>query len=712
MNQIAIGIEVEDGSIDVTKFWELVDDLLYTKVYFDPITNQYFSRHYSNLCTDDKLRLNRNSTEDEHNYYDKEIEKCSEDEINTLLVSFIALTAKYSDAVIKQIGEEEFYSTVAKFMMNFKYYQTHSDFCIRKMLSLLMYAANSNLNNLKLDASELNEELTDEVNESIETNEKFIKIIGWIFYTHYRYNEFELLEILRNFNGFTVLLRVIKNYVAIRKTANGDNFIGGYKNFMLLLCALGKSFDLTSEVDKIDPKDLSYILSEMKLRAEMEDEVNFWAFRMLLVLNEQYIYQSGLKIYYRDKMNVIVDMLLKDMKKFQKFTEMLVFNFNREVNLVDQILIMKFLYVIFSNDETNRLFYLNDTKIIMDIMIRQLNDLQLQTSEYLVNIYLRVLQCMLVNTDLSEHSYKVRELEDVLNYLICNEEASDKTRKLAKRCLKCDFFSAKKSQSIEMLQSFDKMKLSSKTKSASLPDLKSKNADEHLSKNKHTSNVSSNCRYTTIPPSIDTLPPPPPARVLGHEPHSLSSLSPISSSSAKLRHLVPPPPPPARTHSSSCIDVSPPTDSTCCPKYGEQLERPLANISRTTYSSDNSSDTSLGINIPSGTTYDGTNAPKLYQTDSYPNQPLPPPPPPPPRGSYRAGRADSVLSIESEISSVSTGSNSSTSGSGVGLGAVLSIPSNSISARTRYKGKPPPPPPPSTQTQTQTPPPLSSSAYY
>lgn len=685
MNQSAIVIEVEDGSIDVTKFWELVDNLLYTKVYFDPTSNQYFSRHYGSLCTDGKLIQNRNDSDDEHSYFDKEIEKCSEEEINTLLVSFIALTARYSAEISKQIGEEEFYSTVAKFMMNFKYYQTHSDFCIRKMLSLLMYAANSNLNNLKLDASELNKELTDEVNESIETNEKFIKVIGWIFYTHYRYCESELLRILRDYNGFTALIRVIKNYIAISKTTNGSMFIGGFKNFMLLLCALGKSFDLTLEMNTVDDADMRYIINEMELQPDVENELNFWAFRMLLVLNEQYIYLCGLKIYCIGKVNMIIDVLLKDMKKFQKFTEMLIFNFNREVNLVDQILIMKFLYVIFSNTETNKLFYLNDIKIIVDIMIRQLNDLQLQVSEYLVNIYLRVLQCMLVNTDLSQHHYKILELKGVLNYLVQNEEASDKTRRLAKKCLKCDFFLDKKSHSVEMLKSFDKLKISSTIKSASLPDLQ-------------TDIVNEKAKHSHLP-AVSTLlpPPPPPARTLSHEPLSAPSISPESTLSASTRHLIPPPPPPARTHSSSSVSASPYTGAQFSRVYRNIPEELSTNVPEPTYSSENSSATSLGLNVPSGTTYDQCASPlPLHADGSSPPQPpqsLPTPPPPPPRGIYRSGRADSVVSIESEVSAISTESNS-TNGSSAGLGGLYSIACHNISTRTRYKGKPPPPPPP------------------
>lgn len=454
MSEDSLEYKPEDASVDINSFWGLVDDLLYTKVYYNQDSNLYYTKRDGHLCTDDQLKQSIDNDEYELEIATDRInlrngqdvvggfEVCNEDEINTLLVNFIALVAKYSDQLIAQVGEEEFLSAIAEYLMKFKYYQNHVEFCARKMLALLVYSVDSNLNNLSLDVDQLEALVRDEVNESIETNEKYIKIIGWIFHEHYVYYPRELLETLKEYRGFTALGKVVKNYIAISKTVGDGIDIYGeaYKNYLELWFELCKSYQFTDELDVIEEEDVLYIFERLKIESRNENETNFLKFRMLLILNEQFMFESGLNIYIGEATNLIFDAMLKNIKYFQVFSDILILNFNREMDVVDQILMMKFLYVVFSNEMTNRLVYLNDIKVIIDIIIRQLYDLQLDQYEYLVNIYLRVLHTMLVETELINHDYKKDELFQVLEYVRGNEASSEKSQKLAIKCIQCAFF--------------------------------------------------------------------------------------------------------------------------------------------------------------------------------------------------------------------------------------------------------------------------------
>lgn len=450
----SIELQLDGDDITLDRFWALTDDLLYTKVFYDTDTKLYFTKHYKNSYTEKASTEEDNSEDDavpkeddqddskDTSSDDYDLEICTEDEINTLLVSFITLVAKYCDTLIAQVGEDSFFDSIAEYLMNFKYYQTHVEFCIRKMLSLLIYSVDLNLHNLNLNVDALDDIVKDEINESIDTNEKFIKIIGWIFYKHYVHYKKELLETLQEYRGFTTLSKVLKNYIAISKTVEDgtDMFGNSYKNYMFLMFELCKNYDFSDELDIFEENDIVSLFEKLKVQPRDENEVNFLKFRLLLVLNEQYMFQCGLKVKNGDKVNYVFQAMIEKIQYFQVFNEILILNFNRELDRVDQILMLKFLYTVFSNSVTNNLVYLNDLKVIVDIIIRQLFNLQIGKSEYLVNIYLRVLYCILTETELKNHPYKKDELTEVLEYTSSSDDSVEKTKILAKRCIDCTYF--------------------------------------------------------------------------------------------------------------------------------------------------------------------------------------------------------------------------------------------------------------------------------
>lgn len=485
----SIELQLEGDDITPEKFWELTDDLLYTKVFYDTDTKLYFTKHFKNKYIEKTVTDDTSSDDHKEQKEDKfandgtnsenyNLEICTEDEINTLLVSFITLVAKYCNTLIAQVGEDTFFDAVAEYLMNFKYYQTHVEFCIRKMLSLLIYSVDLNLHNLNLNVNALDDTVKDEVNDAIDTNEKFIKIIGWIFYKHYVHYKKELLETLKEYSGFTTLCKVLKNYIAISEAVQDgtDMFGNSYKNYMSLMFELCKNYNFSDELKVFQQSDIISLFHNLKVQARDEDEVNFLEFRLLLVLNEQYMFQCGLKVKYEENTNLIVEAMIEKVQYFQVFNEILILNFNREMDRVDQILMLKFLYTVFSNPATNSMVYLNDLKVIVDIIIRQLFNLQIGKAEYLVNIYLRVLYCILTETDLKNNSYKRDELVEVLKYTHSSDDASDKTKILAKRCIDCRFFQSFQN-SAETLPAMSKLQIqpdSDRGRYGSCPDLTTK----------------------------------------------------------------------------------------------------------------------------------------------------------------------------------------------------------------------------------------------
>lgn len=444
-----LDLEEEEGGISLGKFWKLADDLFYTKVFYDESNDDYFTKKFKKSVTLDSavaktLRDFRSSGCSILSDDDDELDECSEDEINTLLVSFLSLVSKYADDLIASgVDETQFYTSVATYLLDYKYYQLHVDFCIRKMLSLLAFTVKTNLHNLQLDVEALSVEIKNEVNDNINLNECFIKTIGYTFYQHYSNFRDELVASLKEYHGFQILWKVIENYCAITNVidSGGDPFGKDYKNYIIILFDICCDNQFTmEELSAVDAETIAKLFQMLKVVTKSEDELNYWKFKLVLVLNEQFIGCFGTRDF--STTNKVFCAILDNLDKqfFPRFFEIVLLNFNRIEDHVDQILIMKFIYLVFLNDKTNRLVYFNDVKIIIDIIIRQLYDLTPSKHEHLMNIFIRVIHLMLLSTQLRVSTYKQGELKEVMNYLEDGEQVMPKTRELARKCLMGKFF--------------------------------------------------------------------------------------------------------------------------------------------------------------------------------------------------------------------------------------------------------------------------------
>ena len=175
---------------------------------------------------------------------------------------------------------------------------------------------------------------------------------------------------------------------------------------------------------------------------DFEDEsrlIAYEEFKLLLLINEQYMMMS---LSANVKENKVFEGLLAQRRDsvngISGFTNLLVFHMNREESHIIKILMLKFLYVIFTTSSSAKLPYLNDLKILIDIMIRELNDMSYTgedqaSNSFLALTYLKVLYPMLMFSQISEldPGYKAKELVDMLRNIVvnCDVNTTDKTER-------------------------------------------------------------------------------------------------------------------------------------------------------------------------------------------------------------------------------------------------------------------------------------------
>jgi hypothetical protein len=170
-----------------------------------------------------------------------------------------------------------------------------------------------------------------------------------------------------------------------------------------------------------------------------------WLTQVQLVLNEQYMLAStDVKDPSAPKprlTNRIVKCLSLHGASFRTFGENIILLLNRETETSLQLLILKLLYLLFTNKATYEYFYTNDLRVLLDVIIRNLMDLPDEKIS-LRHTYLRVLYPLLAHTQLSQPPhYKQDEILRVLNILRGSQNvhfapADDTTLRLVDRVSK------------------------------------------------------------------------------------------------------------------------------------------------------------------------------------------------------------------------------------------------------------------------------------
>ncbi|KAK6453884.1 uncharacterized protein RJT20DRAFT_146878 [Scheffersomyces xylosifermentans] len=211
---------------------------------------------------------------------------------------------------------------------------------------------------------------------------------------------------------------------------------------------------------------------------DFEDEdklIAYEEFKLLLLINEQYLMKS---YSCGDIRNKVFNGLMNGDNSSSNtnipgFINLLIYHINREESQIIKILILKFLYLVFTTSFTTKLVYLNDLKILVDIFIRELNDMDYSgdvgnENRFLMITYLKVMYPLLRFSQLRDESeiYKSDQILDLLQNLILNStsnstgsigelqrEQEDVIAKLAKKCMEISWLKNRRSKPTNPVES-------------------------------------------------------------------------------------------------------------------------------------------------------------------------------------------------------------------------------------------------------------------
>ncbi|KZV72549.1 hypothetical protein PENSPDRAFT_649651 [Peniophora sp. CONT] len=185
-------------------------------------------------------------------------------------------------------------------------------------------------------------------------------------------------------------------------------------------------------------------------RAATDESFNYSVIKLIVALNEQFMLaalrgqgdQVGAEsIHKGDGENRVFNVLKRRLHMSQTFAENLIFMLNRAgrspEDLVMQLLVLKLLYLLFQTETTCEYFYTNDLRVLVDVFLRELSDLD-DESESLRHTYLRVLHPLLTRTQLRDVPYKRPQLVRMLEGLVDKpeiREVTPTTTRLVSRCL-------------------------------------------------------------------------------------------------------------------------------------------------------------------------------------------------------------------------------------------------------------------------------------
>lgn len=212
----------------------------------------------------------------------------------------------------------------------------------------------------------------------------------------------------------------------VRNVTNTATYMGGSlyatPSTNLPFCPANET---TAAVD--DTFVLSLFAITESLSSDASDPYHYPVIRVLLVLNEQYMVQAALANVARTDTNGrpvpaltnrVIKALSTHLSSWKTFGENLILLLNRESETSLQLLILKLLYLIFSNNSTSEYFYTNDLHVLTDVILRNLLDLPSEDDnmQALRHTYLRVLHMLLANSQfrLEGQDYKAPEIRKVL----------------------------------------------------------------------------------------------------------------------------------------------------------------------------------------------------------------------------------------------------------------------------------------------------------
>ena len=224
-----------------------------------------------------------------------------------------------------------------------------------------------------------------------------------------------------------------------------DDASGLYRMLLELFFEMARIQKLTREdMVVIDDSFILYLFQLIEqISDDAEDPYHYPIIRVLLVLNEQYMCLANAPPSPDSETGPLTNRILKILSihgpSYRTFGENLILLLNREGSLGPQLLILKLLYLLFTTPATYEYFYTNDLHVLVDVIIRNLLDLDLGNGDHpstadgieldgqraLRHTYLRVLCPLLKNTQLGRegNNYKRNEVRR-LCYILVNRSGA------------------------------------------------------------------------------------------------------------------------------------------------------------------------------------------------------------------------------------------------------------------------------------------------
>ncbi|KAG0307626.1 hypothetical protein BGZ98_010223 [Dissophora globulifera] len=179
----------------------------------------------------------------------------------------------------------------------------------------------------------------------------------------------------------------------------------------------------------VDESFLQYLLDLVeRTRTDETELLNYNIIQLLLVFNEQFMLNTPSRMYYTKPTgisppsktpyggNLLLAVLASRPGLSCTFGENLIFMLNRATEVGLQMLILKLMYLLFTESQLYELFYTNDLHVLVDVIIRELWDLP-EEEDSLRHAYLRVMGPLLTNTQLKRATYKRAEIVRLLREL-------------------------------------------------------------------------------------------------------------------------------------------------------------------------------------------------------------------------------------------------------------------------------------------------------
>lgn len=364
----------------------------------------------------------------------------SQNTINVILVAYLAKCSEYENALYLAEEPSRLYKA-ALILVEAQMFQQQVDFCISKMLSLM--------------------------NVDAEVETPYLKyFVSYALLCEIKMRD-SSLDILCNYQGFRVLYNNLYSNFAYLSEYGDDSSKLSQKDSSLddveyeIMDDFRKISTLQMDIlfqiikfSKCSEQDLKLIdnffvffLMNTMVSSTTEDLFNNTKFKLLLSINEQYmIFNKKCHDNLDQKIENKVFKFLLNTSVSQSFIELLFLFFNRTNNDRSlQIMICKLLYLVLTSnsDIVMNFFYLNDLKVLTDVLIREIDNLS-ASEEYVRNTFLRLLYRLLKYTELSTIEYRKQDLQTVLTQLtrIDNEsknadqlECQNCTITLANKCL-------------------------------------------------------------------------------------------------------------------------------------------------------------------------------------------------------------------------------------------------------------------------------------